>query len=563
MSAPPFRLEYSPGEVRVHPPRTAFLVTNHLNLMYMLAAGLLMPPAGFAGKHYRDPLASFPGWIPLFIERIPTAAIQLATEEARHLRPVIAEVSLSDLSGPMYTTDAGPVGMRDFQFPDQFEGRSGVLLVPAPLPVSLVVSIVFPSEEHRSAFKRDARDFSNVTIGNLRLEIKRKHLFNRVSAEPWPPASGPEDRELPQATVQAAGGVIAMLQHVANRGQLAVRACAQAFDPAEPSAIPARHFVLAGLSSWLWTGEILPPTQADSPLASESLDGDFDARLFWGVVERLIESRGDPDEGSAEGGLAGYLRETAGDAHLTSSSRKRLQKLLSTLDSMTGLGVGAASDAFQRHRSPVERAMILFCLRRTCAELLEFNTSKLSESDWVAAAILFGARDRWLGLDAKLREIPGLSASISHRLAQMAHRVARTDLKFGAPPARVLPIRELLNPDSQWTIGSRRHAAALILSRAMKWDCIGTRLSLPLDEYGLDADGDAVRVDLPAKCKVRKRGRSVHLRLPSDVEVAPIVDRERFLELLAETRVDLSVEATVRKVLNRRPTSDSNGRIPV
>ena len=41
-------------------PDSAFLVTNHLNLMYMLAAGLLMPPAGFGDKYYRDPLECFP-----------------------------------------------------------------------------------------------------------------------------------------------------------------------------------------------------------------------------------------------------------------------------------------------------------------------------------------------------------------------------------------------------------------------------------------------------------------------------------------------------------------------
>ncbi|MCY3731461.1 MAG: hypothetical protein OXF98_08975 [Rhodospirillaceae bacterium] len=363
---------------------------------------------------------------------------------------------------------------------------------------------------------------------------------------------------MPLTVVQAAGGVIAMLQHVANRGELAVRACGQAFEPVEPPAIATHHFVLAGLSAWIWTGRVSPPAQADPALASESLDGAFGTRLFWGAVERLTESRRGPNEGSAEDALASYLRETAGDADAAPSLQERLHELLSTLDDMTGLGGGAASDAFDRHRSPMERAMILFWLRRTCAELLEFKIATLGETDWVAAAILFGARDRWLGLDAELRGIPGLSASISHRMAQMAHRVAGTGLRFGTPPSRVRPLRELLNPDSQWTTSSRRHAAALVLSRAMKWDCVGARLSLPRGEYGLDADGDAVRLDLPVKCKVRRRGQSVHFRLPSNVEVAPIVDRERFLDLLAETRLERSVEARVRKILNRRPASDSN-----
>ena len=53
-------------------PVSGLLVTNHLNLMYMLAAGLLMPPAGFDGRYYSDTLGCFPGWIPLFVGKAPT-----------------------------------------------------------------------------------------------------------------------------------------------------------------------------------------------------------------------------------------------------------------------------------------------------------------------------------------------------------------------------------------------------------------------------------------------------------------------------------------------------------
>ena len=41
-----------PATVRA--PDSGLLVTNHLNMMYMLAAGLVMPPAGFGDKYYRD-----------------------------------------------------------------------------------------------------------------------------------------------------------------------------------------------------------------------------------------------------------------------------------------------------------------------------------------------------------------------------------------------------------------------------------------------------------------------------------------------------------------------------
>ena len=38
------------------PPKHCDFITNHLNLLYMLASGLMMPPQGFGDKYYRDTL---------------------------------------------------------------------------------------------------------------------------------------------------------------------------------------------------------------------------------------------------------------------------------------------------------------------------------------------------------------------------------------------------------------------------------------------------------------------------------------------------------------------------
>ena len=52
-----------------NPPRPWYLVTNHLNLLYMLAAGLVMGPSGFRGKHYVDSLGAIPGWFLFSVAR--------------------------------------------------------------------------------------------------------------------------------------------------------------------------------------------------------------------------------------------------------------------------------------------------------------------------------------------------------------------------------------------------------------------------------------------------------------------------------------------------------------
>ena len=115
-------------------PETGLLVTNHLNLMYMLAAGLIMPPSGFAGKHYRDTLGDFPGWIPLFVNGVPRNAIENATSEAGHLKPCIVEIELSGMSGSAMAFGGSEPKESGLLETDGEPERA--LLLPAPLPTS-------------------------------------------------------------------------------------------------------------------------------------------------------------------------------------------------------------------------------------------------------------------------------------------------------------------------------------------------------------------------------------------------------------------------------------------
>ena len=511
------------------PPEVAFLVTNHLNLLYILAAGLIMPPAAGA-RYYRDPLASFPGWIPLFVGRVPEAALRVATEEARHLKPVIAEIRLNGLSGTVQAIDPG--GVREIRFPAESGGTGSVLLMPAPLPVSRIVSILFPSPDERRAFDDASADFGNVPVQDFRRGT-RKTLFAKTSDEPWPALQHKLERQAPPQIPLAAGGVIAMLLHQAHRGELAVEACRRAFDPYDDAVngpgLLADDPILAGLSGWMRSGvtPAPPPVEESDRRQRQNV---FQQRLFWEFVERLVQrGRRSSDQD--------ILFEFLHDAGNTLNERLKpgAEELIETLKSLTGLVDITQSESFDKHRTPMARAMILFCLRRSCADLLDFGHGALRESDWLAAAVLFGARDGWLGLPADLRTVPGLArgelqAAISHRMARLAHRMAGTDLKLGPCPPRVRPLRELLDINDAW--GARQRSAALKLSRACRWDCITTRVSLAKGEY-----------------RVTVSGGSVHFDLPGEPRIASQIDRDRFFDYLANGRIDPRIEAKARKLL--------------
>ena len=219
-----------------------------------------------------DTLECFPGWIPLFIGKAPGEAIESCTREAEHLKPVIVEIGLAGLSGDVIAI--GEDGPGERRFPDQLDGTERLLLVPAPLPVSRIESIVFRSSDEKRACKADAGDFRNVPLKEFRLRTQRS-LFTKAPDIPWPPGEGPPERTAPLQGPLAAGGVMAMLLRFANLGEQAVRACRVAFDPEDGDAPrPANdHLILAGLETWIRDGTASLSAPADPGTDRVGLQG--------------------------------------------------------------------------------------------------------------------------------------------------------------------------------------------------------------------------------------------------------------------------------------------------
>ncbi len=509
-------------------PESGLLVTNHLNLMYMLAAGLVMPPAGFGSKYYRDTLGDFPGWVPLFIGKVSGEAIESSVREAGHLRPCVIEVGLAGLSGRMFAF--GDDGLDEIRFPDRLRGTERVLLVPAPLPLSRIASIVFQSKDDKQACEADAGEFGNVPLALFKRRTSKELLFTRAANTPWPPAEGPEERTTPLQLPFAAGGVMAMLLRFANLGERAVRACRIAFDPDEGGALPPAddHPILAGLGAWIREGMAPLPAPVSSEQDRIDLQNASQAKLFWESVQRLVEWRDAGCAGSAEAVLIEHLASAIAD--LDPRLRAGVGKLHDTLVSLTGLGDATASELFERHDTPLARAMTLFLLRSDCADLLDYESDRLAEPDWLAAAILFGVRDGWMNLPLWLRGGRELADAISHRMAHLSHRIAGTGIELGEAPPRVFPLRELFGDGLTWH--SREKSAALALARMQKWDCIHTRISLRAGEYRLVVKGGTASIEVPGEPRI-----------------SPEVDLDRFFELLSGARLDYATEAKVRKSL--------------
>ena len=502
------------------PPRTGLLVTNHLNLMYMLGAGLLMPPSGFGGKHYRDTLAEYAGWLPLFIgqgrraARAPRVAIEKSTSEAKHLRPVLVEIELAGLSGPVHVHGDGGWSARRFETGTARD--EWLLCVPAPLPTTRIRSILFRSTGDRRETQAEAAERSNVPLADFNRKTARTRFSG--SQHSWPPADGPAERDVSLASAQAAGGVMGVLQALASSGELAVTACRAAFDP--DSAAPDDP-ILRTLPEWIKTGA--PAVVGVSARTA----GD----LFWGAVNRVVERRLEPTGGRSEDTLFGFLQEASGGMEI--GLRRRAADLMKTLESLGG-GVGGEtiSAMLDRHETPLARAMILFFLRQRSAELVDIFKSypQISEQDRLAAAVLFGVRDGWLKLPLQMRGARELGSAVTHRMAALAQRLDATGIDLGEAPARLQPLRELFGDPEAW--GRREESAAVRLASRSTWDCVTTRVSLQRGRYALSIEGGAAHIDFRGEPKVASRVR------PAE-----------FLEYFARDPVEPKIEAEVRGML--------------
>jgi hypothetical protein len=523
----------APAAARVAPapPRqTWHLVTNQLNLMYLLSAGLVTGPKGFGRKYYADPLAVAPGWIPLFDDAIPAAALAQAISEERYLEPVISSVNLTALGGPIHALDAQGV-LRPLQWPEDARGDERILWIPAPLPVNWLEAIVFPSKEARTLVRDQAADYANVPLAAYKQQVKAR-LFSSDSKLAWP-ADGLSlpDCDRPQHHASAVGAVQGLLVGLGNRGDVLVTAARRLAGPDEDGAEPVDNPLLRGVIAWA-AGSISN--------GSERSDSDAQGRILARLLAAIVGAKTQADEATAGEWCPPDTQQVvlevleAERLALTEPKwQEALTRLIADLKGAVGLGDATVSELLQRHPRPFSRGLLLFFLRERCGELLTLEHPLLTDQDRLVAAVLFGARGGWMELPTDLKGMPGLTPAIAHRMAMLAHRQQATGVDLGPAPPRVQPLREILATEGErWS--KPQHEAALELARGMGWrEVLKTCISLGKGDYRLQVDG-----------------RGAHLLLDGDVKaVTTEVDESQLLELIAMSAIPAALEAKVRAML--------------
>ena len=381
---------------------SGLFVTNHLNLMFSLAAGLITPPSGFGDKYYKDTLSAYPGWIPLFIEKIPESAINISVDEATHLRPVIVKINRDNLDCKDLNRVRGIFRQLDL-FPETIQKKLNTktcLLVQGAISTSRIELIYTQSDEDMASILSQAQLRNNVPLPSGIIK-RRKTLFSTsLKKWNWQSRGERDDGDTPIHLVQATGGILAMLYHVKDKGEIATQSHKTAFEPElQESPVP-------GLGEWMRNGSIIP--------WSQSVHG----YLLWSIVEKVAEHRNQCNDNDLDGIVLDLLERVPEEI------RSQTTSLCKTLGELSGLGGMTIPEYFHRHKSPFEHALILFFLRRSFQDLSDSDKELISDEDWVYSAILFGARSGWLRLPLEMRGSKDLQEKISDCMASFCNRIS-------------------------------------------------------------------------------------------------------------------------------------------
>jgi hypothetical protein len=474
-----------------------YLVSNHLNMMFMLAAGLIMPPAGFKNKYYQDTLSLVPGWIPLFPNKVSDGAVVFSVEEQQLLVPCCAEVNLSRASGPIKILRDGR--WFDAQFPEGISGDEDLILVPAPLPVTWISEIGFRSRDDKALCEKSARDLSNVNFKSLGLKTTTK-FFKQADHKAWPVSvEGLSEREVFPDRLDAAGGMIAALYHLSNRDPVVIDSYIAAYEGDGSEALK-RYPMLYHLPKFFNVGETKISNMPTS------------AQAFWGLVEELIRFRQTNHYASARDVVLAFLERSKRDSEGKAS--EQTERLINDFKKAINFSDKTLSELMELYDKPLARAVLMFALKDHTSDLLEVKKSLLNGSDFSIAAILFGIRDGWLGFPHELRGSRGLDLVIPDFMARISHKVFDSGFDLGSAPERPKSLVELFM-GSQWD--KRQKEAALHLARKRKWDCIQTRVQLGKGDYNVSVDGSGVSIFLDGDIKA----------------VEAFVDQDKFMTMLS------------------------------
>ena len=473
-------------------------VTNEMNLAIMLGSGLIMPPSGFGNKYYQDTLQWVPGWVPLFPNQIQKQVFDYSAEEMPKTRAAcFLELDLKELSCTAWRYN-GEI-WQQIQFPEGLDGTEELLLLPAPLPLSLINErVYFVDSKQANSFKRSLSDFGNLTLEPFKTGT-RKAEFNKKGNFSWPVIvnneTGPQPRDVNLAAVNAIGGAVTALAILSQSNRAAKEAyqvIAERFTASEErqSAISS---LIGIVSDWAYAG------------GNKASEND----PFVLLVQCLYEHAGAGEYASFIDIILVNFTEITAKAFPNKPDALTLANELTELLQTTAQSPrDTPINLLRKHEKPLQQVLLGFVFRQTLSEFLHSPLPlELQPERAAAVALLAGLQEGWQALESHHKQQQNCHLFVPNVMATLAHRFAKTDMQLPKVEAPLLLSEHF--EGEKWT--ARQNNAAVYLAKKSKWKCISTRIRLGHGnhEFVIGSGG-------------------AEIILEGEVKVSPEVDKEKF-----------------------------------
>ena len=493
-------------------------ITNQMNMAYMLGGGLIMPPNGFGHKYYQDTLQLVPGWIPIFPNNLSLEALEYSIQEQpKVLNACYVELDLKGIRTRAWRYVESK--WQEINFPDDIDGTEELLLLPAPLPISLIKSnVVFSEREYAKSFELSLENYGNAGLSSLKISTKKPE-FNKKKTLPWPisfsGATRPMPLEVDLSAVNAIGGAISALAVFSQKNKISKAAYQSISGRLDINDFSEGQLkIFKSIANWSYE-----PT----------LNG-TDKDTFSLLVQRICEHIGSSDYSSAlDIILADFVNISdlvyGGHTNTLKSARELVELIANNARSPED----TLENLLQKHDKPLQQVLLSFVFRESLSSLWEYPLP-IQHERIADVVLLAGLREGWMGLSYSLKQQQRCDSFVPHVMAMLAHRFSETGMVFPKIEAPLLLCEHFHG--ERWS--KKQQDAAAHLAKKLKWNCVSTSISLGRGDYHLKVGSTGVDILLDGEVKA----------------VRTVVNKEKFSFLLSDLYVlEPKIDTEIRKIL--------------
>ena len=397
-----------------------FIPTNTENLKMIIAQGLISNPDGFK-KYYSDILELVQGYIPIFKNEIAQNILTYVVNETDDLTPAIIEIDLKKIVSVVKKVEENKLvdmDLKDINSED-------ILFIQAPLPLSIISTLIFKSKTDKKSFEDDSKLYSNVVLADLKLSstIVEQKLFkqNTLSADlvsSFKDIETVETNKVDYNKVYAYGGLLINLFYFAKNGNRS-NALYQLFSNLDKESEKQDIDVY------------------DYFKAFDSSDTNIKKKMDYGLINIAIESKDFKED------VLDFLLSDNWDER----SAKRTKELANKLKQFESNMDKTVSEQFKEAKTALEKTLLMLFLREDSDSLMDYMIDIFTEEDYLNFAMMFGVRDKFIKIPKELREFSGLQNFVSLKMAEYAHSSIESNIKFKALP-KSLTLMDMLNKNS-------------------------------------------------------------------------------------------------------------------